>query len=184
MCPFLPRKGHLCVSLLNAKNNPTAGHTLNIDLIFGLSFGASITGAAVFLSLKIMERGQTTRPLQFGHVGLAPASEMESDIVDSGSFVVRTEEDEMTGQWRSLPGNVIELAATGFQIRFDADGTRPFHPFKLITPEGRCILDGAEGSLAEVQKLGESMAIDRSRFAHNDQPLQIHPKEQQPAGGL
>lgn len=157
---------------------------MNFDLFLGLGLGASMTATAVFLSLKALERRQPNQSPVFAQTQPLPTSEIDEDEAGHGSFMVRTEEDEFNGQWKSLPGNTLELGVTGFQIRLETHGERPFHPFKLITPEGRCILDGAEGSLSDVQKLGESMAIDRGCFSYAPQPDSIRSSVPQVADNL
>ena len=62
--------------------------------------------------------------------------------------------------WQALPGQVIELGATGFQIKLD---TRPMHPlYLLVAPEGWTVLGGAD--LPTLKSLGERFARERTEF--------------------
>ena len=62
--------------------------------------------------------------------------------------------------WKALPGQVIELGDTGFQIKLD---TRPMHPlYLLVAPEGWTVLGGAD--LPVLKQLGERFARERTEF--------------------
>lgn len=63
--------------------------------------------------------------------------------------------------WRTLPGNVMELADTGFQIRFNP--TRQ-HDLVLINPEGLDIVTGRDWHLAEIKQHAERCASSRAEF--------------------
>jgi hypothetical protein len=62
--------------------------------------------------------------------------------------------------WQALPGQMIELGDTGFQIRLDV---RPMHPlYLLVAPEGWTVLGGAD--LPVLKQLGERFARERMEF--------------------
>lgn len=70
--------------------------------------------------------------------------------------------------WHCLPGNVLELGTTGFQICLVPDPSRPQHPYRLLSPEGVGLLYGAEGSLDLVKRCALKMAADRLSFNEID----------------
>lgn len=63
--------------------------------------------------------------------------------------------------WRTLPGNVLELADTGFQIRLNP--TRQ-HDLVLFNPEGRDIVTGRDWHLDEIKRHAERCASSRAEF--------------------
>lgn len=64
------------------------------------------------------------------------------------------------GPWSALPGNVIELRTSGFQIQLD---TRPGHPlYTLRSPEGTLLAYGS--NLPGLKELGERLAAERDEF--------------------
>ncbi len=62
--------------------------------------------------------------------------------------------------WRALPGNVLELGASGFQIRLTASATAHF--FSLYSPEG-CLCCSA-WDMDAVKALGQRMAAWRAEL--------------------
>lgn len=63
-------------------------------------------------------------------------------------------------RWRALPGNVLELADTGFYIRMDL---RPHMPlYALHMPEHYVL--ATHCSLAPLKALGEVAAAERAEF--------------------
>lgn len=62
--------------------------------------------------------------------------------------------------WHPLPGNLIELGNSGFQILLDVRPNRPL--YTLHAPEGWVIAWG--GDLAGLKLLGERYARERLEF--------------------
>lgn len=65
--------------------------------------------------------------------------------------------------WHSLPGNQLELGATGWRITLDVD--RPDCDLILWTPEGRCSATGREWQLDQLKRHAELCAGNRAEFA-------------------
>lgn len=63
-------------------------------------------------------------------------------------------------KWQALPGNVIELGASGFQIVLDVGSTRPL--YTLRAPEGFSHAWGFD--LPALKALGERLASEREEF--------------------
>jgi hypothetical protein len=66
-------------------------------------------------------------------------------------------------RWCTLPGNVLALGDTGFEIRIEP-GQHKGHPFVLYTPEGVAVSAVANGSLTKLQLKAEAMARERDAF--------------------
>jgi hypothetical protein len=63
-------------------------------------------------------------------------------------------------KWKALPGQVIELGATGFQIVMDTGPNNPL--YMLRAPEGWPIHSGVD--LPTLKQLGERFAAEREEF--------------------
>lgn len=66
-------------------------------------------------------------------------------------------------QWRALPGNQLELGATGFRIVMTPhaeDGVR----CRLYNPEGVVVAHGQDYRLQALKSLGEECAASRGEF--------------------
>ena len=63
--------------------------------------------------------------------------------------------------WHALPGNVLELGASGFQIRLTASDTAHF--FTLFSPEGCVCCSGFD--MDAVKAFGEKLAGWRAQLA-------------------
>ena len=63
-------------------------------------------------------------------------------------------------KWQALPGQIIELGATGFQIIMDTSPHRPM--YVLRAPEGWTLYSGAD--LPMMKQLGERFASERQEF--------------------
>ena len=153
---------------------------MNPEYFIAAVAGAAISGIAFFY-YRTLEEKRLAKMLELsGHLAPTNSYEARESFGGEADFLVRTEEDELKFQWKPMFGDAIELGATGFLIRLEPNSHRPFHPYKLYSPEGRCILDGAEGSLEDMKKLGESMAKDRSCFAYTPTKFSAHlPSEKQ-----
>lgn len=68
--------------------------------------------------------------------------------------------------WHALPGNVIELADTGFSITLDTSPNRPL--YVLRAPEG--FAHGWGSDLPGLKRLGERYAAERAEFVCRAQP--------------
>lgn len=64
-------------------------------------------------------------------------------------------------EWHSMPGNILELGATGVVIRLRLDPRD--YPYVVLDPEGRCL--GASIHLTAMKMVGEQCARERSEFA-------------------
>lgn len=69
--------------------------------------------------------------------------------------------------WQALPGQVIELGGTGFQIVMDVSPNRPL--YVLRAPEGWPIYSGAD--LTFIKQLGERFAAERDEFVCKPQVM-------------
>lgn len=67
-----------------------------------------------------------------------------------------------TSPWNTLPGGVISLADTGFEIRHTpkSEGAA----FTLVSPEGRTMFTAGPGYLAALKKAAEQVAAERAEF--------------------
>jgi len=72
--------------------------------------------------------------------------------------------------WRALPGDVIELADTGWQIRLNRGRFTPQLPgrYVLISPEGDLL--GWGPTLLPVKATAEHLAAERAQFAWKAKP--------------
>jgi len=66
--------------------------------------------------------------------------------------------------WQPLPGNMIELGSTGFQIVLDVSPRTPL--YTLRAPEGWLIGWGSD--LAGLKQLGERYARERLEFVYTE----------------
>jgi hypothetical protein len=64
--------------------------------------------------------------------------------------------------WQPLPGNVLELGATGYQIRFSPTGRGD--DYRLFTPEGRPMGYCSEGNLEMLKTYAEQCAKERAQL--------------------
>lgn len=72
--------------------------------------------------------------------------------------------DEMPStRWRALPGDVLTLGDTGFEIRLEP-GLHKGHPFVLYSPEGVAESVAVSGWLSTLQLKAEAMARERDAF--------------------
>lgn len=62
--------------------------------------------------------------------------------------------------WQPLPGNVLELGATGYQIQMDVSPKNPL--YTLRAPEGWIVAYGVD--LAGLKAAGERFASERAEF--------------------
>lgn len=63
--------------------------------------------------------------------------------------------------WNPLPGNVLELGDTGWQIKFKpSDGP----DYILFSPEGRRMASGGDGQLDALKSYAERCASQRAEF--------------------
>ena len=67
-------------------------------------------------------------------------------------------------QWHALPGLVIELGDSGYQIRMNLGKATPQMPsrYTLINPEG--LTEGWGVDLAAVKRCAENLVRDRAEF--------------------
>ena len=74
--------------------------------------------------------------------------------------ISNNEPETPASNWRALPGNILELGDTGFQIRFKPDPHR--HQFQAYDPEGLC--RASSEYLQPLKHICENMAADRAQF--------------------
>lgn len=68
-----------------------------------------------------------------------------------------------SSRWQALPGDVMALGDTGFEIRLEP-GLHNGHPFILYSPEGVAESAAASGALTVLKLKGEAMARERDAF--------------------
>ncbi len=66
-------------------------------------------------------------------------------------------------RWRALPGQVLALGDTGFEIRLEPASDKE-HPYHLYSPEGAHLVKAGSGCLARLQLRGEELARERRVF--------------------
>lgn len=64
--------------------------------------------------------------------------------------------------WQPLPGNVLELGATGYQIRFNPAWTDS--DYRLFSPEGARLASCTEGNLEILKSHAERCAAERAQL--------------------
>lgn len=89
-------------------------------------------------------------------------SKASTQAVDMSTLTppVNTAPAEPPSPWQPLPGNVLELGATGFQIQLDVSPHRPL--YTLRAPEGWIVAAG--GDLPGLKQAGERFARERTEF--------------------
>jgi hypothetical protein len=70
-------------------------------------------------------------------------------------------------RWVALPGNVIELGASGFHIRLNT-GPDGFL-YTLYAPEGRPLMQSHD--LAHTKSVGQRLAAERDEFVCTERPV-------------
>lgn len=119
-----------------------------------------VIGTAVLHRVKLALRkrlDQATAPDKSASTMPSPAEQ----AADAGPWRA------LPARWRPLPGNVLELADTGFQIRlFSNPGA---FTYVLFSPEGAMCASGFE--LSMLKDCGERFAGYRQEF--NAAPLEL-----------
>jgi hypothetical protein len=125
---------------------------MTLDALFAFAFGATMVGAAWAFAAFLRPYASPPRrqPLSAAEHAVDP------------------------DRWIALPGNRIELGASGFYVslhtpRPDQSMPEPYL-YRLWTPEGRLVAFGS--NLRALKDMGERLAAERQEFVCRDhEPL-------------
>jgi hypothetical protein len=100
-------------------------------------------------------------------VGFGPAKSTRGGAIMKGEFAAFLQPGKVTAltppAWHALPGNRIELGATGFAI--EARHEDPLQrAYWLYSPEGTLIANCGPMVLQNLKQLAEQLAKDRQEF--------------------